>query len=341
MQQPSVSSASWAVPVYEPPSNGCNGGVIAVVVIVIILLIVAIVLAAVWGTQSYGGKSQVGVIVVDDGSGGGAAPAAQLAAPKVRASSPDADAVKEVTEAQAKALLAGSDPVLVMIYASWCGFCKKLHPIMEELVKEHPEVKIVKLENTKCDALCKANAITGFPTMLGNFGDKKWVGYKPKEGMKKVLQSASKKGGAAPSAAASARFQQPHQQTVHQRHNHNVRAQHQQQQQQGGRGGLAVLEELSSEQQARQLLAGNDPVIVAVVAPWCGFCKKMEPLLNQMSQSQSKVKIVKIIGDNCGDLCKEKGINGFPTLLYNWGDGMSVGYKPMEGLMEIINSQSQ
>jgi protein disulfide-isomerase-like protein len=51
-------------------------------------------------------------------------------------------------------------------------------------------------------------------------------------------------------------------------------------------------------------------------APWCGHCKKLAPLWDELSVSQSTAKLGKIDVPQNEDLGKEHEIKGFPTIKY-------------------------
>merc|ERR1719228_1859804 len=66
--------------------------------------------------------------------------------------------------------LVGGSPHFVMFFAPWCGHCKRLAPVWEELAAKHnkdvdSEVTIAKADCTVATSLCSAQDVTGYPTL--------------------------------------------------------------------------------------------------------------------------------------------------------------------------------
>jgi thioredoxin 1 len=57
--------------------------------------------------------------------------------------------------------------------------------------------------------------------------------------------------------------------------------------------------------------------LVDVWAPWCGPCKLIAPIIDQVSNEfQGQLSVGKLNADDNGDLVKELGIRNIPTLLF-------------------------
>src|SRR5690554_7324309 len=64
-------------------------------------------------------------------------------------------------------LIRGSQPVLVDFYATWCGPCKTMQPILEDASKQlGDKVKIIKVDVDKNPAAATSYQVKGVPTLI-------------------------------------------------------------------------------------------------------------------------------------------------------------------------------
>lgn len=85
---------------------------------------------------------------------------------------------------------------------------------------------------------------------------------------------------------------------------------------------------------------GDQPVVIDFYASWCPPCKKLSPILDELSQEyKGKVKFYKVNVDNEPDLVKVFDIKSMPTLVYVALNGdltSSIGYMTKKKLIELI-----
>ena len=70
--------------------------------------------------------------------------------------------------------------VLIDFFATWCGPCKMLSPVIEQVEREHPELKVVKVDVDEAPMIAAKYGIQAIPTLFllkdGKLIDKR-MGY--------------------------------------------------------------------------------------------------------------------------------------------------------------------
>jgi len=101
-------------------------------------------------------------------------------------------ATVEITKANFQSEVINSDkPVLVDFWAGWCGPCRMVAPILDEIAKENPDIKVAKVNVDEQQELAAQFGIMSIPTIIAfKDGEQmgKSVGVRSKQDLVKLVK---------------------------------------------------------------------------------------------------------------------------------------------------------
>ena len=101
---------------------------------------------------------------------------------------------------------------------------------------------------------------------------------------------------------------------------------------------MSVLE-VTTQTFQQEVLKSNIPVLIDFYADWCGPCKMLSPVVEEVAQENTDIKVVKINVDNAQELAVKYQIMSIPTLVVEKGGNevtRSVGVVSKTEILEMI-----
>lgn len=97
---------------------------------------------------------------------------------------------------------------------------------------------------------------------------------------------------------------------------------------------------ITTENFETEVLKSDLPVLVDFWATWCGPCRMIAPVIEEIAKDyQGKMKVGKVNVDEEGDLAVKYGISSIPTLLLFKGGEVvkkTLGYMPKDAVVKFI-----
>lgn len=101
---------------------------------------------------------------------------------------------------------------------------------------------------------------------------------------------------------------------------------------------MAVIE-VNNANFKQEVLQSDRPVLADFNASWCGPCRMLRPVLDEIAAERDDVKVVSINIDDEEDLAVEYGVSSIPCLIVfrNGAEAArSIGLRPKKAVLDLI-----
>ncbi len=101
---------------------------------------------------------------------------------------------------------------------------------------------------------------------------------------------------------------------------------------------MAVIE-ITNENYEAEVVKSDKPVLLDFWAPWCGPCRMLSPIVDEIAEERGDIKVGKINVDEQEALAAQFGVMSIPMLVVMENGEItntSVGYKPKKDVLKLI-----
>ena len=96
---------------------------------------------------------------------------------------------------------------------------------------------------------------------------------------------------------------------------------------------------ITKENFAQEVLQSEKPVLLDFWASWCGPCRMLSPIVDEVAEERGDVKVGKVNVDEQPELAAEFGVMSIPTLLvFEQGKlvRQAVGARPKASVLDLL-----
>ena len=96
---------------------------------------------------------------------------------------------------------------------------------------------------------------------------------------------------------------------------------------------------ITREKFEQEVLKSEIPVLLDFWAPWCGPCKMLVPIIDELASEVSDFKVGKVNVDEEGDLAMQYGVQSIPTLVVIKNGEVvnkAVGFQAKDKVLELV-----